>query len=46
MNWEDIIKMKCLMCGSKLEKQPSRTKYARSKAKYVCPDCGHTEVFG
>ncbi len=46
MNWEDIIKMKCLMCGGKLEKQPSRTKYARSKAKYVCPDCGHTEVFG
>lgn len=45
MSWEDIIKMKCMMCGAKLEKQPSKTKYARNRAIYLCPECGHKEVF-
>tara|TARA_R100000742_G_C4275464_1_gene95950 strand:+ start:224 stop:373 length:150 start_codon:yes stop_codon:yes gene_type:complete len=48
MTWEDIVKMKCLICGGKLERvYSSRKKYTRggNKAKYKCPDCGHVEIF-
>lgn len=51
MSWEDIIiKMKCIMCGAKLEKQPMTgkfqyQKYKNNKAIYICPECGHKEVF-
>ena len=45
MTWEDILKMKCMMCGAKLEKQPAKTKYSRTRAIYLCPGCGHKEVF-
>lgn len=45
MSWKDIIKMKCMMCDSKLEKQPIKTKHARNRATYLCPECGHKEVF-
>ena len=50
MSWEDIFKMKCIMCGAKLEKVSGKNKKAYSRgnsqsAKYKCPECGHTEIF-
>jgi len=45
MNWEDIIKMKCIICGATLEKQPISIKHRKTKGRYKCPECGHTEVF-
>ncbi|QDP59576.1 MAG: hypothetical protein GOVbin1753_9 [Prokaryotic dsDNA virus sp.] len=49
MTLEQGFKMKCLMCGGKLEKVYSiRKNKSRggSRAKYKCPDCGHVEIFG
>ena len=48
MSWEHVFKMKCLVCGGKLEKVYSTRKPGSrggSKAKYKCPDCGHVEIF-
>ena len=46
MSWEDILKMKCIMCGAELEKVYEKRKSGKMvRVRFECPECGHKEIF-